>query len=198
MKKIKRRCKCNCGSITNPGNKYINGHNTRQRNKTMIFGRDYKPISNHRLYTIWKNMNARCYYKNSINYKYYGGRGIRICIRWKKSFISFYKWAIKNSWKEGLEIDRDNNNGNYTPDNCRFVNATKNRCNQRIRRDNKTGYIGITIRKDESKSKNRYRSSIGGNNQKCIGYFNTPQKAAIARNNYIKENNLPNKLNTIS
>lgn len=86
------------------------------------------------LYTIFHSMKGRCYNTNSASYKNYGGRGIKICEEWLNNFELFYHWAINNGWRKGLEIDRINVNGNYCPNNCRFVprilnarNTTKNK-----------------------------------------------------------------------
>jgi hypothetical protein len=59
-------------------------------------------------------------------YHRYGGRGITICDEWKDSFIKFYEWVVTNGYKEGLQIDRIDNDGNYEPGNCRFVTARVN------------------------------------------------------------------------
>lgn len=56
---------------------------------------------------------------------------------------SFFDWAIKNGYKEGLSIDRIDVNGNYEPDNCRWADNETQCLNQRLRKDNKTGYKGI-------------------------------------------------------
>lgn len=84
-----------------------------------------------RLYIIWSNMKARCFNTKAINYERYGGRGISVCEQWKKSFIIFKKWSEKNGYKDNLCIDRINNNGNYEPNNCRFVTNAENCQNQR-------------------------------------------------------------------
>lgn len=73
-----------------------------------------------RLKSIYKGMKMRCYNKNSVNYKYYGGKGIRICDEWLNDFESFYRWSIDNGYKENLTIDRLDGNKNYEPSNCKW------------------------------------------------------------------------------
>lgn len=79
-----------------------------------------------KLYYVWKSMKTRC---NSTRYKHYGGRGISVSKEWDR-FTEFEKWAIASGYKLGLEIDRINNNGNYEPDNCRFVTHAENNRNR--------------------------------------------------------------------
>jgi hypothetical protein len=81
-------------------------------------------------------MKQRCYNKNLVRYSDYGGRGIRICDTWMASFQEFYDWAIANGWQAGLQIDRIDNDGNYEPDNCRFVTPQVNSMNRRPRKRN--------------------------------------------------------------
>jgi hypothetical protein len=70
---------------------------------------------------VWDSMKRRCYNKNHKSYKDYGGRGIIICEIWLHNFKVFYDWAITHNWIKGLLLDRIDNDGNYEPNNCRFV-----------------------------------------------------------------------------
>ena len=83
-----------------------------------------------KLYMIWNSMKKRCLNLKSTNYKDYGGRGITICNDWLE-FIPFRDWALNNGYKEGLQINRINNNGNYKPNNCNFVTSKENNRNRR-------------------------------------------------------------------
>lgn len=91
-------------------------------------------LRNHNLYRIWRGIIDRCTLKGNQNYYLYGGRGITICNEWKSDFKSFYDWCIENGWQKDLQIDRRNNNGNYEPNNCRFVTAKENAFNRRTNR----------------------------------------------------------------
>lgn len=88
-------------------------------------------LINHGLYKVWSSIQQRCYNPKHRSYKNYGGRGILMCEQWRENFYSFYQWAVANKWEQGKPIDRINNNGNYEPDNCRFVTIKENNRNKR-------------------------------------------------------------------
>ena len=90
-----------------------------------------------RLYNIWINMKQRCYNNRNPKYPIYGKRGISICSQWLKNFITFYNWAILNGYKDTLTIDRINVNGNYEPNNCRWITNQEQQRNKR----NSSGWI---------------------------------------------------------
>lgn len=77
-------------------------------------------MSDDRLYRIWKAMRSRCNNPNVHGYKYYGGRGISVCKEWN-DFSSFSKWALSNGYENDLSIDRVDNDDDYNPSNCRWV-----------------------------------------------------------------------------
>ena len=87
-----------------------------------------------RLYRIWGNIKGRCYCKSRREYKNYGGRGIKICDEWISNFQAFYDWAISNGYKDDLTIDRINVNGNYEPNNCRWITNKEQQCNRQYNR----------------------------------------------------------------
>ena len=79
------------------------------------------------IHNIWCNMKGRCSNPNKNNYKYYGGRGIRVCDRWN-DFLNFLK--DMGDRPEGLELDRINTDGDYEPSNCRWVTHKQNAQNR--------------------------------------------------------------------
>ncbi len=103
-------------------------------------------------YSTWCNMRQRCYDKNSISYKNYGGRGIKVCDRWLRSFESFLgDLGLRPSTQHSL--DRIDNDGHYRPSNCRW--ATKlEQCN------NTRSNILITI-KNTTKNITQWASFLG-------------------------------------
>jgi hypothetical protein len=91
--------------------------------------RKFHGMANTHIYAVWMNMKARCNNPNGKDYRYYGGRGIRVCDEWG-DFVNFKKWADENGYDQSLEIDRKDNNGDYSPANCRFITHAINSRNR--------------------------------------------------------------------
>lgn len=85
------------------------------------------------LLRVWYSMQYRCNNPKREDYERYGGRDITVCLEWK-NYRSFWEWAQANGFKEGLELDRIDNNKGYSPDNCHFVTRKVNNNNKRNNR----------------------------------------------------------------
>lgn len=89
------------------------------------------PIEN-KLLGVWRGMKRRCYNKNFRSYCNYGGRGIKISSEWlDEGPEPFIHWALCHGYSQGLDLDRIDNDGPYSPQNCRFVTREKNLRNTR-------------------------------------------------------------------
>lgn len=186
---IKYICKCDCGNVVSVRSSSLNDgntsgcgcrlHNTGKKQRTYKHGN-----SRDRLYGIWSKMKSRCNNPNSDKYKYYGGRGIRVCAKWNApdGFASFRNWAISNNYTDELTIDRIDNDKGYSPDNCRWVTQKEQVLN--TRRNRRITFNGRTLTISE------WAEEFGFNRNSLSGYIRYHSKIkgeteADAFNSYI-------------
>jgi hypothetical protein len=129
-------CRCKCGKVKSVNIDNLKAGKTRSCG--CFRGDHYRALwtthgeSKTKLYYVWLAMRNRCNRPGVNGYERYGGRGIKVCEEWMYDFPAFRDWALSNGYKEGLEIDRIDNDGNYESSNCRWVTRFENMQNTRL------------------------------------------------------------------
>ena len=120
---------------------------------------------------MWSKMKDRCYNPNVKAYKWYGARGIRVCNRWLD--INKFIEDMYASFKEGLTIERMDNDGNYEPSNCTWATRSAQAINKRYKKSN-VDINGVHKRSENGK----YRAYIMRDNKMYhLGTYNTVEEA---------------------
>lgn len=139
----------------------------------------------HPLEKIYYNMMYRCYEKESINYGYYGGRGIRVCDRWNRLSnppgIGFKNFVADMGERPSdlYTLDRINDDGDYEPSNCRWATKSEQCRNRRIFSTNKSGFPGINY----NRAMKKWHVRIGVNNVRYhLGFFDKLEDTVCVRN----------------
>jgi hypothetical protein len=137
IKQRRVNCKCDCGNEITTNLQSVFNHTKScgcyrreyWRKRLTTHGVEYDPV-----FSVFRSMRSRCYYKKQPNYPGWGGRGIRICDEWLQNPASFVKWAYENGYEKGLTIERKDNDKDYSPENCIFTDRLRQANNRRTNR----------------------------------------------------------------
>lgn len=153
-KKSLWRVRCDCGkTLIMPATEFLKGKWKScgcKRRELISASRRTHGMSKHPAYAVWRSMIDRCHLPTHHAWKNYGGRGIQVCKAWQ-TFEGF--WAdMGPSYRPGLTLDRIDVNGNYTPDNCRWVTPKKQNRNRRNNRYIQTPWGRMTVSEASERS----------------------------------------------
>lgn len=127
-------CQCECGNTTIVSASELRTENTKScgcLRVELLLKRSITHGGKHtKLYDIWTSLKGRTLCKTNQRYADYGGRGITICAEWL-DFTKFEQWAKLNGYREGLTLDRIDNNKGYSPSNCRWTTYKEQNWNKR-------------------------------------------------------------------
>ena len=135
-------------------------------------------MSKTKIYKVWGSMKARCNNPNNKFYYRYGARGIKVCEEWNNSFDAFFQWAVTSGYKEGLSIERLDNDKGYEPNNCTWISLKDQATNKGIFSNNKSGVTGVSWNTKEQ----MWESDIGVDYKTIhLGLFTDKEDAIKAR-----------------
>lgn len=147
-------CLCDCGNMTSPNLADIKSGKTVScgcyRNKISGERLETHGLTSNPLYNVWHDMVIRCTNPNHGSYHNYGGRGITICPEWLGSPAQFIEDMLP-TYSKGLDIDREDNDGNYCKENCRWVTRKVNIRNKRKPSNTSSKYRGVCYHKTKDK-----------------------------------------------
>lgn len=156
-------CRCHCGTVKEVRRAHMNSGASTScgcvTRRTIGARMKSHGMSKTRLYRIWANMRNRCLNPNVPCYSRYGGRGIEVCSEWKR-FEPFRAWAEANGYASDLELDRIDNDGNYSPENCRWVSHIEQSLNRRATVRLSDGGAGVTVAEENGINGDAFRARV--------------------------------------
>ena len=175
---IKWICKCECGKEVSVFVSNLRNGNTKScgclQKEIVTKLKTSHGLKKHPLYQVWHDMIRRCNNPKATGYARYGSRGIQVYDRWLSSVENF-TGDMEGDYKNGLQLDRIDNDKGYSKDNCRWVTRSQNLMNTRAHVDSSSKYKGVCWDKSRGKWIARIR-------QKIIGRFICEKEAALAYN----------------
>lgn len=129
-------CECDCGNVVSVRADCLKSGTTKSCKCLWTAEESHHKkhgMSSTKLYHVFYAMLQRCENEKDKRYRDYGERGIRVCDEWKANPESFLKWAMENGYKEGLTIERVDNNKGYSPENCKWITIAERQKNKRPR-----------------------------------------------------------------
>ena len=147
-------CLCDCGNTTSPNLQDLRKGSTLScgchRNRVSAERLQTHGLSKEPIYQAWVDMVRRCTNPEYADFHNYGGRGISVCEGWlltPKQFID----DMSSTYVKGYDLDREDNNGNYCKENCRWVSRKVNLRNKRKSNDTTSKYRGVCYHKTKDK-----------------------------------------------
>lgn len=132
-------CECECGNTVVVNSSHLVSGHTKScgcLQKDLVIKNNTTHGGTHdRLYVVWRNIKRRCENPKDNSYRFYGGKGVKVCNEWQ-DYSNFRKWAIQSGYDKNAKIydctiDRIDSEKDYSPDNCRWISIAEQQSNRK-------------------------------------------------------------------